>query len=52
MLRLPVFRMGARMNDSIHAQVQVIELDPIWIWQGCVNRETSFTRQLSTLNLN
>ena len=44
--------MGARMDDSIHVQVQVIELHPIWISQRCVNRETSSIRQLSTLNLN
>ena len=32
-----VLGMTARMNDSIHVQVQVVEFHIVWIWLGCVN---------------
>lgn len=29
--------MCARMNDAIHVQVQIVELNPIWVWFGNIN---------------
>lgn len=32
-----VFRVGARVDNAVHVEVQVVELHGIWVWFGCID---------------